>query len=146
MVILITLVLQGLTLPWIIRKVNLEDRHSTMSERDQEVTIQKKIAKVSVAHLQDKYAEGRSTDKHFNNLLERLKLDADHLQQDFDKLTNSGEEGLISYQHIYLDLLEQQRKLLNDMNRKAEFDEEIIRKYLGLVDIEEYKVREKFKL
>ena len=29
------------------------------------------------------------------------------------------------------------------MNEHAEFNEDLIRKYLGLVDIEEYKIREK---
>jgi len=29
------------------------------------------------------------------------------------------------------------------MNRHAEFDEELIRKYLSLIDLEEFKIREK---
>jgi CPA1 family monovalent cation:H+ antiporter len=29
------------------------------------------------------------------------------------------------------------------MNRFAEFDEELIRKYLSLIDLEEFKIREK---
>jgi CPA1 family monovalent cation:H+ antiporter len=29
------------------------------------------------------------------------------------------------------------------MNHRAEFDEELIRKYLALIDLEEYKLREK---
>ena len=47
------------------------------------------------------------------------------------------------YQMIYLEVLEQQRKLLNEMNRSAEFNEELIRKYLFLMDVEEFKIREK---
>ena len=43
----------------------------------------------------------------------------------------------------YLEMLERQRKLLNDMNRRSEFGEELIRKYLSLIDIEEFKLREK---
>ena len=42
-VILVTLVLQGLTLPWVIRKVNLEDNSSLIPQRNQEIIIQKKI-------------------------------------------------------------------------------------------------------
>lgn len=30
------------------------------------------------------------------------------------------------------------------MNRRFEFDEELIRKYLSLVDLEEFKLREKW--
>jgi len=39
-------------------------------------------------------------------------------------------------------MLERRRDLLNKMNRRAEFDEELIRKYLLLIDVEEFKVRE----
>nr|MBP7240386.1 hypothetical protein [Saprospiraceae bacterium] len=50
----------------------------------------------------------------------------------------------LSYsQEIYLELLDAQRKILIDINHKAEFDEELIRKYLTLVDIEEFKIRER---
>jgi monovalent cation/hydrogen antiporter len=31
-----------------------------------------------------------------------------------------------------------------EMNRRAEFDEELIRKYLALIDLEEIKLREKW--
>jgi CPA1 family monovalent cation:H+ antiporter len=50
---------------------------------------------------------------------------------------------LDQFYFIYLEILEQQRKLLHDMNELSEFDEDIIRKYMGLTDIEELKVREK---
>jgi CPA1 family monovalent cation:H+ antiporter len=33
--------------------------------------------------------------------------------------------------------------MLREMNRKDEFDEELIRKYLVLIDLEELKTREK---
>lgn len=36
-----------------------------------------------------------------------------------------------------VELLEYQRRLLTDLNRKSEFDEEIIRKYHALIDMEE---------
>src|SRR4030095_16928353 len=54
-VILVTLVLQGLTLPWLIRKVNLEERPNTIPESEQEMIIQKKIAKASLQLLEEKF-------------------------------------------------------------------------------------------
>jgi len=33
--------------------------------------------------------------------------------------------------------------MLDEMNHKSEFDEELIRKYLSLIDLEEFKIREK---
>jgi hypothetical protein len=42
-----------------------------------------------------------------------------------------------------LELLDQQRTLLHERNYQADFDEDIIRKYLALLDLEEYELREK---
>jgi CPA1 family monovalent cation:H+ antiporter len=44
---------------------------------------------------------------------------------------------------MYLELLAQQRLVLAEMNRLAEFDEELIRKCLSLIDLEEFKIRER---
>ena len=142
-VIIVTLVLQGLTLPWVIRKVKLEDRHSTIPEQKQEKIIQKKLAQISMQVLEEKYANDHKINKHVKNLHERLKLDQKFFEQELDTTTDTDENSLKEYQTIYLDLLEQQRSLLSKMNLKSEFDEDLIRKHLGLIDLEEFKVREK---
>ena len=45
-VILVTLVLQGLTLPWLIKKLNLQDKYALIPESKQEMIIQKKLAQL----------------------------------------------------------------------------------------------------
>jgi len=142
-VILVTLVLQGLTLPWLIRKINMEDKFATIPEQKQELIIQKKIAQASLHYLREKYGKEREQNEHLNNLLAKLQIDLNFFQRHFEKFDNLTENALLSYQRIYLELLEQQRRLLYEMNRHAEFDEELIRKYLSLIDLEEFKIREK---
>jgi CPA1 family monovalent cation:H+ antiporter len=142
-VILVTLVLQGLTLPWVIRKVKLEERANVIPESEQELIIQKKISKASLQLLEEKYATERTKNEHLNNLFARLQLEMNFFQQDLKELSNSTDNSLLSFQQIYIELLERQREMLKDMNRRDEFDEELIRKYLGLIDMEEYKIREK---
>ena len=73
----------------------------------------------------------------------RLQIDLRSLDQELEESNDTKENSSKSYQSIYLELLEQQRLLLNEMNRLAEFDEELIRKYLSLIDLEEFKIREK---
>jgi len=58
-------------------------------------------------------------------------------------LANETNNSFWKFLQIYLELLEEQRKLLYEMNTREEFDEELIRKYLVLIDLEEHKVREK---
>jgi monovalent cation/hydrogen antiporter len=142
-VILVTLVLQGLTLPWVIRKVNLEDKSSMIPEQKQEIIIQKKMALVSLQLLEEKYGKERLQNQHLNNLYAKLQIELNFFQQELSELDNTTGNELTSYQRIYLELLERQRSLLYEMNRRAEFDEEFIRKYLTLIDLEEFKIREK---
>lgn len=142
-VILVTLVFQGLTLPWVIRKVKLEERPNTIPEIEQELIIQKKIAMASLQFLEEKYDEERKQNEHLKNLFGRLQAEVNFFQQDRKELAGSNDNTLVSFQRIYLELLERQRQKLTDMNRRDEFDEELIRKYLGLIDMEEFKIREK---
>ena len=143
-VILVTLVLQGLTLPWVIRKVNLEDDdHSPISKRNQEINIQKKMAQYSLEYLDDKYGKWWPQNEHLKNLQARLQIDLKFLTSDQENTDNTREDSHGNYQRTYMELLDHQRKILTEMNRRAEFDEELIRKYLSLIDIEELKMREK---
>jgi CPA1 family monovalent cation:H+ antiporter len=140
-VILVTLVFQGLTLPWVIRKLSPED--GSIPEEEQEIIIQKKIVKASLQLLEEKYGKEYMQNEHLNNLAARLKLDEGFFERSMKELKGAQGDGLRDYQHIYLEILERQRQLLNKMNKHSEFDEELIRKYFSLVDMEEYKLREK---
>lgn len=142
-VILMTLVFQGLTLPWMIRKVNPPERKGAIPELRQELIIQKKLSQFSLKYLEEKYSDGWPDNTHLHNLRERLQMDTDLFLSRLDESHQSGGDTLKDFQHQYLELLEAQRKLLLEMNRRDEFDEELIRKYLSLIDMEEFKLREK---
>ncbi|RYE26512.1 MAG: Na+/H+ antiporter [Sphingobacteriales bacterium] len=142
-VILTTLVLQGLTLPWLIRKIDMDDRYTTIPEHKQELIIQKKIAHYSHQYLQDHHPNAVPGNEHLENLLSRLHLDLKLLDNELKEPEAEHLAELRRFQHIYLDMLAHQREVLEKMNTKAEFDEEIIRKYMSIVDMEEYKLREK---
>lgn len=141
--ILVTLVLQGLTLPWVIRKVRPGDKYATIPEHKQEIIIQKKIAQASLQFLEEKYGEDCLLKEHLKNLHARLKLDLRFLDRELEEMNNPSKNSSNDYHSIYLDLLDRQRRLLNEINSVAEFDEELIRKYLALIDLEEFKIREK---
>lgn len=141
-VILITLVFQGLTLPWLVRKVNLKDRFTLIPEQHQEIIIQKKLALASLRFLEEKYSEERARNEHLDNLFSKLEIDLKVFDRELEESNLAWQNSLKDYQSIYLEVLEQRRELLNKMNRRAEFDEGLIRKYLLLIDVEEFKVRE----
>lgn len=140
-VILVTLVFQGLTLPWLIKKLKIKD--NATPEKEQEVSIQHKMAQNSLAYLEDKYGKNCLQNEHISNLYERLTIELSFLSQAIETRETSHGFTIKKNQTIYLELLEQQRILLNEINHLDEFDEELIRKYHTLIDIEEYKIREK---
>jgi len=142
-VILITLVFQGLTLPWLIRKVKIEDKFTSLSEQYQEIIIQKKIAQSSLQFLEEKYGQERLKNEYVNILFEKLKIDMNFFNQKFEEINSSEGNSLKDYQSIYLELLQHQRSFLNKMNHSIDCDEEVIRKYFSLIDLEEFKLREK---
>ena len=81
--------------------------------------------------------------EHLENLCARLQIDLKSLDQQLEKSNGTKVDLSKNYPSIYLEMLEQQRQLLSRMNRSAEFDEDLIRKYLSLIDLEEFKIREK---
>lgn len=81
--------------------------------------------------------------KFVDNLLTRLKIETALYQPDHDLSSDTPNNELSRYQQIYLRLLEQQRHTLYNMNKHSEYDEELIRKHLSLIDLEELKFRSK---
>lgn len=143
-VILVTLVFQGLTLPWLIRKVKPEDRHRTFSDEKQELILQKKLALQALRYVESSTAPTtEAPNDYLQNLQSRLQLDAAFFTHELEEAPGPPNETLHHFHQQYLALLDQQRTLLHEMNHRMEFDEEIIRKYLTILDLEEYKLREK---
>ena len=143
-VILVTLIVQGLTLPWLIRKLNVEDKHAILSENEQEELIQKKITEFSLNYLEEKFKQEGFQNEHLKNMQARLKIEMDFFNREIVKTEDTHQNSRNEYQQVYLELLEQQRKLLVDINQTDEYDEEIIRKYQSLIDFEEHRLREKY--
>ncbi|QDA61618.1 Na+/H+ antiporter [Hymenobacter jejuensis] len=142
-VILVTLVFQGLTLPWLIRKMRLEDKFAPIPAEQQELLIQQKLAEQALRHLANRSPHNGSPNEYLHNMRARLQLDTAFFSRALASAGSTQLNTLQHFQQLYLEVLEQQRILLQQMNRREDFDEEIIRKYLTVLDLEEYKLREK---
>lgn len=142
-VILVTLVLQGLTLPWLIKVVKPESRFVTIPEEEQELIIQKKIAAHSLEYLREKYGEELEKNEHLKNLQVKLNSELNFFKNELKSGDSENAENAKNYQKIFIEMLENQRLLLDRINENSEFDEDLIRKYQLLTDIEELKTQER---
>jgi CPA1 family monovalent cation:H+ antiporter len=140
-VILVTLVFQGLTLPWVIRKLRVQDPSAVPHEQQQELTIRKAIAETSLKFLEKEHGEEHRKNEYLKTLYQRLQTDLSTFEQDIEVFNKSSKEKLGRFQDIYVAVLDEQRKTLHELNRNNDYDEELIRKYLSIVDIEETKLR-----
>lgn len=139
MVILVTLVVQGLTLPLMIRLVKMPDPDITLTPEEQELLIRKKLAAHTVKFLDEQHAEVLKT----NTILQQLK--ARYENTHFHNTEHLIEPEHDDYRRVYLEVLEQQRTLLHELDKSPETDDEIIRRHQSLLDLEEEKLRLKFE-
>jgi Na+/H+ antiporter len=132
-VILTTLLLQGLTLPALIRKIKLPDYGDHPPEEEADSQIRRELAQHSLLHLTSNYSDQMGKHSMLQQLADKWKGKS---RENTDPVLS--EESKI----IYLELLEMQRQwLLKKNHEDPHFDEDLIRKHLRQIDIEEEKLR-----
>jgi monovalent cation/hydrogen antiporter len=141
-VILVTLVFQGLTLPWVIRKLGTAASADGENSKNEQM-IQRRIAQSSMRFLEEHYRSEQKANEYIENLRDRLRIDLLFLDTDSNHLSPHGEKQT-DFRTFYFRLLDEQRNELNEMRKNDEVDEDLIRKYDALIDLEEMKLREKW--
>lgn len=139
-VILFTLVLQGLSLPFLIRflKINAQD-----GEEEQLISINRQLAVAVLKHLDTTHAEEIAS----NELFQQLKSRHEAIVKDADKrLSDSDPQHAVSphiksYRKLLLDLIELRRSELGKMKHAKKFEEELLRKKTMELDLEEARIR-----
>jgi Na+/H+ antiporter len=132
-VILTTLLLQGLTLPYLIKKMNLPDYDGALSEEEATHKIRKELADHALQHLEQHHAEALQT----HPFLKQMAMKWEEKSRLKDEETMLPEEAKM----VYLDILDQQRQWLLKKNSADEtLDEELIRRQLKYLDLEEEKL------
>lgn len=140
-VILITLVLQGLTLPVLIRMLKLEDNFSELPEDVQYEAIRYRLVKEELELIKTKYAhelEESNTVKVINLQLKRsLEASATTLSSE-GKIKVANEKEL--YKRIMQDLINVRRKVLYELMDQRAYDEEVLRALEHNLDLEESRL------
>ncbi|HEY9008731.1 Na+/H+ antiporter [Ohtaekwangia sp.] len=134
-VILFTLIIQGLTLPLVIRWMKLEDPDQLLPEELQSQKILEKLTAHSLRFLEENHKQVLAQSIPLQQLKARLENDLEDIRASVDHK---------EFPEVYLQMLEQQRTLLHELNKDTSLEEEVIRKYHGMLDIEEEKIRVKY--
>jgi Na+/H+ antiporter len=141
-VILVTLVFQGLTLPLLVRKIKMEEIDPQIPEEQQEAAIRLRLLKVSIERINQEY--GAELEK--TGLLSSLKKEMENALQHSSKRLESMEceemetAEMKVYRKVLKDLYRLQRNELHQIRREKEFSDEVIRKQEMQIDLSDTKL------
>jgi CPA1 family monovalent cation:H+ antiporter len=133
MVILLTLLLQGLTLPYLIRRSKLFENANDIPEEEARLKLRKELAVFTVGLLKQKQEKGLYHDAH---LLRMVGHWEDKIKEPENfKMTAEAKRH-------YLEVLESQRQFLATLNKDPQLDETIIRWQIYQIDLEEERINQ----
>ncbi|MFT3911679.1 MAG: Na+/H+ antiporter [Ferruginibacter sp.] len=140
-VILSTLVLFGLTLPWIIRKLKIP-KHSIEME---EYEVRTKVVSDTITHIEENLSMVK--DELLHNIKSKYEVKYNRLQKTDLPANYFGKgqtlQGNIfnEFTQLQLDLIGVERKTIKDMHRFGKASEEILRKMERELDLEETRLQ-----
>ncbi len=132
LVILLTLLIQGLTLPYLIKRSKLFDNPDELPEEETKLIIKNELAVYTVKLLKEKQQKGLFKDAHLQ-----------HMVSQWENKINQPENFKMSAEarQNYLDVLEDQRKFLAGLNKDPQLNEDIIRQQIYQIDLEEERIK-----
>lgn len=140
-VILSTLVLLGLTLPWVIRKMKLQP-HSVVAE---EYEVRTKIVTAAINHIEENLS--LVPDELLHNLKSKYEVKYNRLQKTDLPANYFGKgqalPGTIfnEFSKVQMELIGVERKELQQLHRFGKASEEILRKVERELDLEETRLQ-----
>jgi monovalent cation/hydrogen antiporter len=141
-VILFTLVLQGLTFPWVIKKLNLKEDKLEIPADIQSQQIHLLLMKLSLARLEEKYPDSLQSNTLVKNYKRKLEEDLDFTMTNIECLKEDENETdqVEEFNRIMLDIGEFQTRHLTKIRLQEVFDENVIRREEDRIDLEQNKI------
>jgi CPA1 family monovalent cation:H+ antiporter len=131
-VILLTLLMQGLTLPYLIRRGRLFEITNEIPEEEAKSKLRQVLRQHTYQFLKNKYDNELNGHEGLQILLKHWAAKNESSDNDWLNKTTKP---------VYLQALESQRQFLVQQNKDISVDEEIIRWHLYQIDLEEEKIR-----
>ncbi len=131
-VILVTLVVQGLTLPYFIRRSGLFEGSTEETEEQTRQKMKQGLREHIYQFLKNKHDNGLQDHAGIKKLMKHWEEKAKASDDDWmDAQTKA----------IFIEMLDSQREYLTELNKDVSIDEEIIRNQLYQIDLEEERLK-----
>jgi len=143
-VIFITLVFQGLTLPFVIKLTKIAELDPILPSHEQHAGIRLRLDTVALQHLNGQHAVPSQNNVLVKAYLEKLKneIEGHQLYLSSDEVCSTRASEREEFQQIMSDIHSMQRKELFKMKNEKTYTDEAIRKEEHLLDINDMSVSE----
>lgn len=141
-VILVTLVFQGLTLPIILRWMKIKEADSAIPDEKQETGVKLRLLQAALTRLNDLYTKETAENELVDNLKKQLESDSLLTTQKLDSLEcdEVDKSEVAVFNRILHDIISAQRKELFLLRKEKIFDEEILRHQEAQLNLDEAKI------
>jgi CPA1 family monovalent cation:H+ antiporter len=145
-VIFITLVVQGLSLPALVKKLDMPPLDQVLPLEQQEAQIQIRLNRLAVQIITTKYkdelAESNLLKNYYNQIVTELKNTENQL--DFLECKDCTSHQIDSYENILKEIFDKQRVDIFRMRKEKYYDDEEIRKAELQLDLNDLKINPDF--
>ncbi|WP_443947470.1 Na+/H+ antiporter [Pedobacter sp. AW1-32] len=141
-VILVTLVFQGLTLPYLIKLIKIEEIDPLVPEEQQEATIKLRLLTISLKRIKEKYADEAEDIELVKALKTDLENNLSHASRRLESMECEAVESaeMEIYNDVLRDLYHLQRQELYKIRKEKSFSDEVIRKQEIQIDLSDIKI------
>ncbi|MDT3402138.1 Na+/H+ antiporter [Mucilaginibacter terrae] len=141
-VILVTLVFQGLTLPFIIKALKIEEMDIAMPLEQQEAEIRVRLTEIALKRLDTEYKADLANNSLLLAVKAEFESDLGHTKQKLVcmECAENGLRELVVYRRVIKDIYKVQRRELYQLRKHKLFSDEAIRKEEMQVDISELRI------
>ncbi len=138
-VIMFTLLFQGLTLPYIVRKLNIP---SSDQEEIEEQLARVKLASSVILHIEENFAIGVVHDDVLNQVKNKYELKINHLHRKVrtEDSTKDTSELFHQLHGMQKELLKVERGAILEMHQQGSVSEEVLRRLEYELDLEESRL------
>jgi CPA1 family monovalent cation:H+ antiporter len=135
-VIILTLVGQGLTLPWLIRRLRIG---VDTEVRQEEVAARRRLVQAATRRIDELYPVWPTHHPLLDELRERYRHRSEHVEPRPDKTDEEADRDLIEHREIRRNVAEAERDALLRMRADRDIDDDVLRKLEHELDLEEQR-------
>ena len=145
-VIFITLVIQGLTLPFLVKKLKIPALDYVLPQEQQEAQIKIRLNRLAINHINTNYYEMIERSNLLKNYYSQILTETENTENQLDifECNTCTNQEMQRFESILKEIYEKQRLAIFQMRREKYYDDEEIRKAELQLDLNDLKINPNF--